>query len=300
MKSLTVLTVAAFVAALVQQPARAAIILHDTWADGDRTSSGADGSGIDSPWYSSTGTSLNVSPGTMSASIAASSSLTFWTYFEPAGTPVALANIGDSLKVTLQFNVAGVAAQNTSRAFNFGLFDYDPNGTRRTSDGGSPGGAGVTGYRQAMNFGSSFGVVNALQTQQRTAVGDANLLSTSGDYATVGSNGGGNAVGAPGIANGTTYTLTFQVARSGANSLDLTTTITDGNALNLTQTVTDSGSPTFSFDTLAFRPTTGGNTASTINFADLKIETLSAVPEPSIAAFGALGILGALKLRRRS
>ncbi len=232
----------------------------------------------------------------MSASIGSGASLTFWTYFQPSGAPISLA-IGESMQVTMSLNFTGVGAQNTSRAFNFGLFDYT-GGTRRVTDGGSPGGAGVTGYRQSMNFGSSFGVTNALQTQKRTTVADGNLLSTSGDFTTVGVNGGGNAVSAPGFVAGTPYTLTFSVTRTAASSLDLTTTITDGSALNLTQTVTDSTSPTFSFDTLAFRPTTGGTSATGINFTEVKID-YTAVPEPSIAGLSLIGILALMRFAKK-
>jgi hypothetical protein len=288
MKKLTrfaLLLSAAFISAL---PVQATVILDDTWADGERASTGPDGSGIDSAWYSSTGASLNTTPGSMSASIGSGSSLTFWTYFQPSGAPIALA-IGETLQVTISLNFTNIGAQNTSRAFNFGLFDYT-SGTRRVSDGSSPSGVNVTGYRQSMNFGTSFGVTNALQTQRRTTVTDANLLGTTSDYTTVGVNGGGNAVGATGFAAGTPYTFTLSLTRTAASSLDLTTTVTDGGAFNLTQTVTDSTAPTFSFDTLAFRPTTGGTTASSINFTQVKID-YTAVPEPSIAALAGVALL---------
>ncbi|MEI9962602.1 MAG: hypothetical protein WDM76_16245 [Limisphaerales bacterium] len=110
----------------------ATIIVDDTWADGNRTSSGPDGGGIDSPWYSSTGSLLVAAPGSMTLS--PSSSLTTWTYFAPSGSPIQL-SVGDTLQVTLSFTITGPGAQNASRALRFGLFDYNT-GTRRITDGG--------------------------------------------------------------------------------------------------------------------------------------------------------------------
>ena len=54
-----------------------------------------------------------------------SSSLT--TYFTPSGSPVTLANVGDSLKVTWVFTPNGAVAQsNTSQNFRFGLGRIQP------------------------------------------------------------------------------------------------------------------------------------------------------------------------------
>ena len=105
--------------------AQTTILVNDTWADGDRTSSGTDGTGIDSAWYSSTGTSLTATTGSMTATVASASSLTFWTYFTASGSPVQLA-VGDTLQVTMAYNVTGPGAQNTSRAFNFRFCSIPP------------------------------------------------------------------------------------------------------------------------------------------------------------------------------
>ena len=130
------------------------ILVDDTWADGDRTSSGPDGSGIDSPWYFSTNAAAGVIPGHMYATNG-STSLTFLTYFAPDSNPVTLSGAGDTLKITWTFTPNGVNPSNTSQAFNFAVVDT-PTDVLIPGDNFSITNEQYWGYAMFCNMGGQF------------------------------------------------------------------------------------------------------------------------------------------------
>src|SRR4051812_6211515 len=109
-----ILMLAAICGVASSSHAATTILVNDTWADGDRTSTGPDGSGIDSQWFGS-GSSLTVpTPGDLRGTIPTTS--TSWTtYFAAAASPITLANPGDQLKLTWSFTPTGVNLNNTSQ-----------------------------------------------------------------------------------------------------------------------------------------------------------------------------------------
>src|ERR1035437_5106052 len=121
------------------------ILVNDTWADGDRTSSGPDGSGIDSAWFSSSGAALTVpAAGTMRATIGAGS-LSETTYF----TSQTLAATGDELKFTWLFTPSTINPTNTSQGFNLAVVN---GATHLSADGASPASQVYAGYAMYMNM----------------------------------------------------------------------------------------------------------------------------------------------------
>ena len=98
----------------------------DTDADGD----------IESAWFTSNVAGMTATPGHLTQATVTGS--TSWqTYFTPEATPVTLANIGDSMKLTWVFNMANVAndpTNNTGQNFRLAIVD-SPSANRLTTDG---------------------------------------------------------------------------------------------------------------------------------------------------------------------
>ncbi len=125
--------------------ARAGVIVNDTWSDGTRsdpasptysengTDSDSDGD-IESAWFSSSAAAMTPSVHHLTMTQQASSS-SYTTYFTPEASPVNLANVGDSMKLTWVFtpNVS-TAQSNTSQNFRLAVV-HTPTGSRLTADG---------------------------------------------------------------------------------------------------------------------------------------------------------------------
>src|ERR1035437_6449386 len=194
------------------------ILVNDTWADGDRTSTGPDGSGIDSAWFSSTAASLTVpAAGTMRAAVPAGS-LSETTYFASQ----TLANTGDALKFTWVYTPSTIAS-NTSQAFNLAVV----NGATHLSADGSPASQAYAGYSMYMNMSSpNLGNGNPYNLKEWNLGATAGaLLSSSGNWASL-ANGGTS--GNTGFASGSTYTLIMTLTRNASSGLDITSTMTGG------------------------------------------------------------------------
>src|ERR1041384_8030214 len=99
----------------------AAVLLDDTWADGNRTNTSLP---TDCAWFASSATSLTAAPGAMTGIPSTISSRTWWTYFTTnAAAPVSL-NVGETLKATLVFVPSGVTGLKSLFSLRFGLFNY--------------------------------------------------------------------------------------------------------------------------------------------------------------------------------
>lgn len=160
-----------------------------------------------------------------------------------------------------------------------GLFDYYDSGNRITVDGpnvsGSQGNAaGVRGYMLTLNFGPTFNDTTPLEIYARNSLPDINLMGTTSDYESLGS-GPSPAVdtNAPAFQAGVEYTLEFSVARSGVNSVTVTTSITGGGT-NWTHTITDNNYAYHRFDAFAIRPNSLETSADSFTFPEFKVEVL--------------------------
>jgi hypothetical protein len=268
------------------------VIVNDTWADGDRTSSGPDGGGIDTPWYSSSAAALTVpAPGTMRAAVPATS-LSETTYFASQ----TLANTGDELMLTWTFSPTTIAA-NTSQAFNLAVVN---GATHLSADGSSPASQVYAGYSMYMNMSSpNLGNANPFNLKEwNLGATPGALLSASGNWASL-ANGGTS--GNTGFVSGSTYTLVMTLTRNASSGLDITSTMT-GGSLNGTgsETIsfTDTTPNTFTYDTFALRQTGSSSGAAQIDSSLFKVDFITATPEPTTFALAGLGLLGLAGYRR--
>jgi hypothetical protein len=275
------------------------ILVNDTWADGDRTSSGPDGGGIDSAWFSSSGAALTVpAAGTMRATVGASS-LSETTYFASQ----TLAATGDALKFTWVFTPSTLT-QNSSLGFNLAAVN---GATHLISDSGSPPSQVYAGYSMYMNMAPTFASGSAVALREwNLGATAASLLSTAANWGANGTASANLANGATsgntGFASGTLYTLVMTLTRNASSGLDIVSTMT-GGTINGTGTVTDSvtdATPnTFTYDTFALRQSGAASGAAQVDTTLFKVEFLTApVPEPTTFALAGLGLLGLAGYRR--
>lgn len=251
---------------IIAARATAAVVVDDTWADGNRTNTNLTS---DSAWYASSGTSLTVATGMMSGSTS-TSNRTWWTYFTTdAATPLQL-SVGDTLKATITFSLSGVNTSNTARGLQIGLYNFS-GGARTTSDGSSPSGTSVAGFMASVNVGQTFGVDNPLQISQRTTPGSSALMSSNSDYTLLNQNSG--SLNQTAFSNGASYTAEMSATKT-ASSVIVTTTISGPNNFNITTTGT-TNSIVDAFDGFGFRATSTAQTATSFNFTRFKVEVLT-------------------------
>jgi hypothetical protein len=280
---------------------QAQILVNDTWADGNRSSSGPDGGGIDSAWYANSTANLTASVGHLAGTVAAASSASWTTYItDTFANSVNLANVGDSIKIAWVFSMTGVNAGNASQGFHMGILQ-SPNGGRLAADG-TPASQVYAGYGSFWNIGTTLGRGNNdnFDLMEWAVSGGANaFLSASAAYSKIGTGAGANT--ATGYADGVTYTYQFTAART-ASGLQLDQSIS-GGTLNgtggMTNSFLDTTVSSFTFDTFGMRPTAGSVAATGFDTTQFEVEFIPAVPEPAAAALLGLGSLGLILARRR-
>ena len=263
----------------------ASVVLHDTFLDTDLIGfddrSNPPLSPTNSLWYTATTDSLTAfgQGGNMLGIPAAGGSSLWLGYFtETNSLPVHLA-IGKTLKVTLPFTPSSFGSFTNNATLRMGLFDYYDSGNRIIADGPNVGGSqgnatGVRGYMLALNFGPFFNDTTPLDIFARNFLPDINLMGTTSDYESLG-NGPSPGVdtNAPAFQAGTEYTLEFSVARTGVNSVNVTTTLTGGGT-NWSHTVTDDNYAYHRFDAFGIRPNSLETSADSFIFSEFKVEVL--------------------------
>jgi hypothetical protein len=294
MKSLNSIVIALTATCVFAMSSHAQVLVNDTWADGNRTSSGPDGGGIDSQWFSSSGAALTVPfAGTMRAAVPVGS-LSETTYFASQ----TLANTGDELMFTWVFTPTTLT-QNSSQAFNLAVVN---GATHLAADGASPASQVYAGYSMFMNMAPTLGNANPFALREWIATSGA-LLSASGNWGANGAAGtlaNGATSANAGYTSGSTYTLVMTLTRNASSGLDITTTTT-GAGLNgtgsATLAYTDATPNTFTYDTFALRQTGSASGAAQVDTTLFKVEFIS-VPEPTTLALAGLGLLGLAGFRR--
>ncbi|HEU6448434.1 MAG TPA: PEP-CTERM sorting domain-containing protein [Verrucomicrobiae bacterium] len=277
------------------------VIIHDTWADGNRTSTGADGSDIDSAWYSSSASTLTVpSAGDLRGTVGTGSS--FWTTYFPSA--VTLNNPGDALSLTWVFTPTGLNSGNANQGFNLAVANTP--GTQLTSDGSSPSQQIYAGYAMFMNMSPALS--NSFSLREWILGGSGALLGTSANWGANGASGSLasiNGTGQAGYSSGFqyTFTMTFSLDTSTNGTLDVIATIA-GSGLNgsgvMSVTNYDSTPNSLTFNTFAIRPTSAATSASQFDSSLLSVEFIQPVPEPSIIALSGVAFVGlAAAIRRR-
>lgn len=289
----------------------AALIVNDTWQDGDRTvqengvDSDLDGD-IESAWFNGGASTMTASVGNLNKDLTGTSA-NWTTYFAPEGSEVNLSNQGDKLRVTWTFVLTGVAANNTSQNFRMGLVDSIP-ANRIAADGNPPsGGAGnpYTGYAIFANMSATaLGNSNPFVIRERVGnAGSNSILGTGGDWGAGDTTGtlNGATTGNGGFAAGTPYTLVWELTRNGAG-IDIDATLS-GQGYNTSGVGTiDANDPSgngFVFDTFNVRPSSAAGVAEAFDTKLFRVEYIR-VPEPATVALLGLASLGLIGVRRRS
>lgn len=288
--------------------AAAADVVRDTWIDGTSTDpaspvysengvdTDSDGD-LESAWYvGGTGSTLApVGAGGPLRAVVSTTSASWTTYFTPEASPINLANVGDSMKLTWAFTPTNVNLTNTSQNFRLALVDTP--GAARLTANGAPGTAAYTGYGLFANMGQTLGNSNPFRLMERNVASGA-MLGTSGDWVGIGTTGAPS--GAPGYTNGTEYLFEMTLTHGVGDVLDIVMTMTGGtlNTSGVASVVFSDPTPnggSFSFDTFSIRPSGNATTADQFDTRLFRVE-FTPVPEPTaLAALAAAGLV----LRRR-
>jgi hypothetical protein len=293
----------AFLVALA--PAPAAIIVNDSWADGDRADTG--GEPLDSNWWTSASSQgIEVAVGSLGM-VTGTSGRGIHTIF-PTQT---LANVGDKLVATYTFTTPATVGSGTA-AFRAGLFDTlgraglnadvsassgTPNAVYGWGTGaGGPGTAGLPGYMLDMDVATTT-ASNDFSFRSHTTDtvnGTGRLMGTTTGFTQVSPTGPD---GAFAFTASTAFTGSMSLTRVTATDMELTATL--GAA---SHTITDAFDST-SYGMLAFWANSNiFGSSGTPNTADNGIDfsnvTIEFIPVPEPATLGMLGMAALLLATR--
>jgi hypothetical protein len=296
----------------------AAIIVNDTWQDGNDDDpasptyseggldSDLDGD-VESAWFQGGDGTLNPvgTGGPLRAQFSSptgGSSASWTTYFTPEALPVTLANSGDQLRVTWVFTPTNINGdpngQTSNTSQNFRLAVVDSPAASRISAPGAPGSSTYTGYGMFMNMGAVLGNSNPFRLMEHDNNGA--LLSGSGDWLPLAN---GATSGTTGYVSGTQYTFLMSITRTVSNQLQIDVSMTGGSldndgsaSISFLDTTPNGGS--FSFDTFAVRPSGANSTAEIFDTSLFRVEYI-AIPEPGSLILIGLGAAALAVLRRR-
>ncbi|QEG36467.1 hypothetical protein [Bythopirellula goksoeyrii] len=284
------------VASLLASSSMAAVIVNDSFADGDVTQTGA----LDTDWWTSSSSSgIEISPGSLGL-VTGTSGRGIHTVF-PAQT---LANVGDELKVSYTFTTPDTVGRPSSSSIRVGLFDtlgragLDDNVSASSSSPNDLYGnaansvPGIPGYMLDMDLGD--GTSEDLNFREHdTANASGRLMATTSGFNNIPNSGPD---GEYQFLPNTTYNGTFNVKRISLTEMELFGSLSpgaNGIATHFTTDVFDSAT----IDMLGFHvnsnifgsSNTAGDLDNGIDFSNVTIE-FCPVPEPSSIAL----VLGAL------
>jgi hypothetical protein len=293
---------------LVAPSLQAAIIVNDSWADGDRANTAGDAQ--DSNWWTSASSQgVEVSVGSLGM-VTGTSGRGVHTVF-PSQT---LANVGDKLIATYTFTTPATVGSGTA-AFRAGLFDTlgragldadvsassgTPNAVYGWGTGaGGPGTAGLPGYMLDMDVATTTASNDlSFRSHDPGTVGPTGrLMGTTTGFTQLSPTGPD---GAFSFAPNTGYTGSLSLTRVSATELELTGTL--GSATHTITDVFDSatyGMLAFWANSNIFGSSGTPNTPDNgVDFTNVTIEFIP-IPEPCTLGLAALGSLAALSLGRR-
>jgi hypothetical protein len=287
--------------------AHAIIVTNDTWLDGERNSPAApaysefgvdsdlDGD-IESAWFQGgSGTLDPIAPGGPLRSTQTTSSQTMTTYFTPEGSELTLANAGDRLRVTWQFEVSGQLIDNTQQGLRVALVD-SPGGSRISTEN-SPGADQYTGYSVFLNINSILSRDDPFELHERANPAlFENLLSSSSAWTSLAEDGTQSNTGyLPGID----YTFMMTLTRTALDGLDILTSISgdsldNDGSMSISYLDPSPNGGSFSFDTFVIRPDGYDRSYEIFDTSLFKIEfnEPGAAPEPCTFALVGLGLAG--------
>ena len=266
----------ATVTVLPPVPTPVGLVVHDTWADMDRTTGPVDRS--NSVWFASSTGSLLFLDGVLYGLPAPNSSRLWIGYFTDdteTNLPVHL-EVGRSIKATWRWNSTQIVSSGGN--LRVGLFDYADGGRRVTGDNFGTGSAGngvnVRGYMAVIDYAQTFGTA-PINLRARTALSSENLMGSTGDYALSMATGPSEAAGQRAFQDMVDYTLEFMVTRLALNEVEVSVAITDGtNTWRLS--ARDNVYAYHRFDAFAIRPNSQETTAFDFQFLEFKVEVLDA------------------------
>lgn len=270
-------------------------IVNDSWADAGRDN-GADPLDTDW-WYSTSSSAIEVGPNFLGLVSGTSGRGIHGTFASQA------LGVGDTLTATFTFTTPATvtAAGGGGANFRIGLFDTTAHNLAKDISTPSTDYVGLNGYLMDFDVNPSTTTAN-IQFRQRTSATSQNLLSATGDYTSISS--GGSIYS---FAANTTYTGVFSLMRTGLDALDLTGSLYQGTSLLSTYTGTDSSGIVSSVGALGFHINsnifgssgTVGAADNGIDFSNIKIEYIEAVPEPSVLALSAAALFSMGFFRNR-
>jgi hypothetical protein len=297
----------AMAGALAAPSNHAAIIVNDSWADGDRADTAGDP--LDSNWWTSASSNgIEVSVGSLGM-VTGTSGRGIHTIF-PTQT---LANVGDKLVATYTFTTPATVGAGGTAAFRVGLFDTlgraGLNADVSASSGSpnalyglfSAGTVGLPGYMMDMDVNG--GATSDLNFRQhdtpvnvpaQTPTGRLMGTTTGFTSFTSGPDAG------YAFAQNTTYTGSLTLTRLNATDMEIT-----GTLGATTHTVTDAfdsadvGMLAFWANSNIFGSSATPNTADNgIDFSNVTIAFIP-IPEPASLGLMAAAALPALRWARR-
>ena len=236
----------------------AQVIVNDSWADGSRTDGAEE---TDANWWTSTSMkdAIEVSKGSLGL-VSGTSGRGIRATFEAQTLEV-----GDSIKVTYKFTTPATVGSDVSGGFRVGIFDKlerDGLDSDLKASSGSPNALydGLPGYMADFDSNIAEGKkqdVNIRKHNLEASVG--RLLGTTSGYDSLG-NGGDDYEFA--TAN-TEYTGMFSITRTGKDTADVASSLSQGEKVLASHTATDKSGIANNFGMLAFHATSNAFGSST-------------------------------------
>lgn len=283
----------------------AAVIVNDSFSDGDRASTGA----LDADWWSSSQTSgSNVQDGT-------AGSLTLVTGSSGRGMHATFAPqdlaIGDSITVTYSFTTPNTIGVNKGTAFKIALMDLNNPGLAAdqssSSSTSNPLYVGQPGYFTAFDIDTTGGASQDTDFRKHDVLDTGGrFLGTTGEWDSMSSSSDAGYS----FSSDTDYVGVFSITRTGADSLDLfsSMSLASGGLLD-SHTTSDSSDIANNFGMLGFwvnsntfgSSNSAGDPDNGLIFTNVLIEsTVSPVPVPAAAWLFGSALLGLSAFKRKS
>lgn len=279
---------------LLAATASAATIVDDSFADGDRASTGP----LQADFYASSNSNAIESNAGSIGLVSGSSGRQIHGLF-PTQT---LANTGDTLLTSFTFVTPPTTAAG-NEDIRFGIFDHlgrtssTELGQDTSYSSSSPNAdySGLPGYYSELDVESADSGTNLnIRRSQPSTTG--RLLSTSSGFDNLGSSSDiGYVIGA-----NEEYTATISATRTASGGLDITTTF-----LGNSHTESDPAPNSYDFGMLVYGSSSGafgssnspGDPDNGIDITNVRVEFLAGIPEPSTAVLGLMGAVALLKRR---
>ena len=289
------------VAVVLPLAGRAQVIVDDSWADGGRNN-GADA--LDAAWWSSSSTSGNsveVGVGFLGLVTGSSGRGLHGTF-----TPQTL-GVGDTLRATFTFSTPATVGTALGGAFRVALADFNNAGLAADLSSAStsvnPLYTSLPAYMADFDVNLADATDDISMREHITPNATGRFTGTTTEWTQLGTGPDANYAFAP----NTVYVGVLSVTRTGADSMDIFSSLSQGATLLASHTESDASGIANNFGLLAFwvNASTFGTSATQntpdngMDFSNIKIELVQ-VPEPGTVALIALGALGFLVRRRYS